>query len=175
MLQAQRHWQWQISSEQNRLVLDMGEMQFCTPYKLRQLTDEALSEPQFNLLDADFYKQVGEYLSTFNLWSDAQICQIALNATAVKHYLKPVLAKSWFFAPYTGRDINQEAIVSLTSQCQRGQFLIVDCADGASVCLCLEPHFALDENLSLKQFEVIKVLNNRIHPILSAQNQQKRA
>lgn len=96
MLQAQRHWQWQISSEQNRLVLDMGEMQFCTPYKLRQLTDEALSEPQFNLLDADFYKQVGEYLSTFNLWSDAQICQIALNATAVKHYLKPVLAKSWF-------------------------------------------------------------------------------
>ncbi|MFY8273399.1 cell division protein ZapC domain-containing protein [Pseudoalteromonas sp. SSDWG2] len=175
MLQAQQYWQWLFCEQTNCLLLDMGDMQFATPYKRRQLTDEALSNPNFNLQDADFYQQVCQYLATFSLWTDAQICQIALNATAVKHYLKPMLAKSWFFAPYAGGQVNQEAIVGLTSKAQRGQFLIVDCDQSASVCLCLEPQFALDDNLTLAQFEVIKVLNDRIEPLFCAQGQQKRA
>ncbi|WP_105198885.1 MULTISPECIES: cell division protein ZapC domain-containing protein [unclassified Pseudoalteromonas] len=175
MLQAQQDWQWQVCEERNTLLLDMGDMQFCTPYKSRQLIDEAFTQPKFNLRDAEFYQQVCQYLSGFSLWNDAHICQIALNATAVKHYLKPMLAKSWFFAPYTGNQANHEAVVQLTSSQQSGQFLIVDCAEQASVCLCLESSFALDENLQLQQFAVIKVLNDRITPIFSAQGQQKSA
>ena len=165
MLQAQQYWQWQFCEQHNALLLDMGDMQFATPFKARQLTDEAFTNPNFNLQDADFYQQVCQYLSTFALWNDAQICQIALNATAVKHYLKPMLAKSWFFTPYSGSELNQEAVVQLTSNAQSGQFLIVDCDQHASVCLYLEPQFALDENLFLMQFEVIKVLNDRIEPV----------
>ncbi len=175
MLQAQQYWQWLFCEQHNVLLLDMGDMQFATPFKRRQLTDEAFSNPNFNLQDADFYQQVCQYLSTFSIWTNAQICQIALNATAVKHYLKPMLAKSWFFNSYTGTAPNQEAIVQLTSKAQSGQFLIVDCDQSASVCLCLEPQFALDDNLSLMQFEVIKVLNDRIEPLFYAQGQQKRA
>lgn len=176
MLEAQPSWQWQVCHKQNRLLLDMNEqMQFCTPFKLRQLTEEALKCPQFTSEDAAFYQQVCEYLTSFALWSDAQVCQISLNATAVKHYLKPVLAKSWFFNVYSGSQPNREAIVQLQSTQQLGQFLIVDCDQSASTCICLEPEFALDENLSLQQFEVIKVLNDRVAPLIGAQETQKRA
>ena len=176
MLQASAQWNWYACSQSNTLRLDMGpEMAFCTPYKLRQLTDLAFDNPHFNLRDAEFYQQVTSYLANLGCWSPSQICQIALNATAAKFYLKPVLAKSWFFTPYLGSLPSTEAIVNLQSVSDSGQFLIVDHSEHASLCLCLENLFSLDENLSLKQFEVIRVLNDRIHPINIDYSQQKRA
>jgi len=103
MLQATKQWQWIACANKNRLLLDLNDdMQLCTPYKLRQLTDCVFENPRFSLEDAAFYEQVYNYLDGFELYKPAQICQIALNATAVKFHLKPVLAKSWFFEEYTG-------------------------------------------------------------------------
>lgn len=168
MLQASKQWQWVACPNKNRLLLDLSDnMQLCTPYKLRQLTDTVLDNPRFSLEDAQFYEQVYNYLSEFELWSDAQTCQIALNATAAKFHLKPVLAKSWFFEQYTGSQPSVEAIVKLVSKSQTGDFLIIDHCPQASVCLNLSEVFKLDENISIAQFEVIRILNNRVHPILN--------
>lgn len=176
MLQASTTWTWHACHNTNRLVLDMDEqMQFCTPYKLRMLNDDALCNPNFNLQDADFYQQVCQYLTQVGLHSEAQICQIALNATAVKHYTKPILAKSWFFNSYQGTQGITGAIVSLESSQQQGAFLLIDCDSSASVCMNLSQQFMLDENLSLGEFEVIKVLNNRLHPIMAQGAVQQRA
>ncbi|SFC08003.1 cell division protein ZapC domain-containing protein [Pseudoalteromonas denitrificans] len=176
MLQASKQWSWFACSKTKCLLLDMGnEMVFCTPYKIRNLTNDVLLNPAFSLTDANFYQQVYTYLSGFNLWNDAQICQVALNATAVKHYLKPVLTKSWFFEFYNGQQPSVDAIVQLKSKNQVGQFLIVDHSEHGSVCICLEAEFKLDENFSLKQFEVIKVLNDRIHPLIINNIQKKLA
>ena len=150
-------------------------MQLCTPYKLRQLTDCVFENPRFSLEDAAFYEQVYNYLDGFELYKPAQICQIALNATAVKFHLKPVLAKSWFFEEYTGTQPSTEAIVKLTSKAQTGEFLIVEHCPDASICLNLNETFKLDDNLSLEQFEVIRVLNNRVHPLLLEQYHTKSA
>lgn len=172
MLQASKQWKWIACPTNNRLLVDLDQdMQLCTPYKLRQLTDSVLSEPNFSLEDAAFYQQVYQYLEGFNLWQAAQLCQIALNATAAKFHLKPVLAKSWFFEPYTGHEPSVEAIIKLQSRIQVGEFLIIDHSDDASLCISLSEHYQLDENLSLNQFEAIRVLNNRVHPIYThAQN-----
>ena len=176
MLQASKQWKWLACAKNNRLLVDLDQdMQLCTPYKLRQLTDAVLQEPNFSLEDAAFYQQVYQYLETFSLWKPAELCQIALNATAVKFHLKPVLAKSWFFHEYHGSQPSVEAVVKLCSQAQEGEFLIVDHSSEASVCINLSQHFQLDENLSLKQFEAIKVLNNRIHPVYIQQKQFKSA
>jgi cell division protein ZapC len=170
MLQASKQWQWIACAKKNRLLLDLNDdMQLCTPYKLRQLTDSSFSNPFFSLEDAAFYEQVYQYLAAFDLWKPAQLCQIALNATAVKFQLKPVLAKSWFFEPYTGTTPSTEAIIVLTSKIQSGEFLIVEHTTDASVCINLSEHFELDENLCLQQFEAIRVLNNRVHPLLNQQ------
>lgn len=176
MLQASKQWKWLACAKNNRLLVDLDQdMQLCTPYKLRQLTDAVLQEPDFSLEDAAFYQQVYQYLETFSLWNPAELCQIALNATAVKFHLKPVLAKSWFFHDYHGSQPSVEAVVKLCSQAQEGEFLIVDHTSEASVCINLSQHFQLDENLSLEQFEAIKVLNNRIHPVYIQQKQFKSA
>lgn len=176
MLQASMEWSWTADITRNRLLLDMSStMQLCTPFKLRQLSDSALQGENFSLEHAHFYEQVSSYLSSFNLWSEAVVCQIALNATAARFLLKPTLAKSWFFNEYSGSVPSTEAIISLSSKSQTGQFLIVECGRDASLCMCLEDTFQLDANLCLGQYEVIKVLNDRIHPILIHQAQQKRA
>lgn len=170
MLQASKHWQWIACAKNNRLLLDLNDdMQLCTPYKLRQLNDVATTSPYFSLEDAAFYEQICFYLDQFNIFNNAQICQIALNATAVKFHLKPVLAKSWFFEHYTGSIPSTQAIVSLTSKKQTGDFFIVEHTPQACVCINLSVMFQLDENLSLAQFEVIRVLNSRIHPLLVEQ------
>ncbi|PAJ75378.1 cell division protein ZapC [Pseudoalteromonas sp. NBT06-2] len=176
MLQASQNWSWIACYKSNALLLDMGnEMSFSTPYKIRNLINDALKNPSFSLTDANFYQQVFAYLDGFKLWNEAQICQMALNATAVKHYLKPMLTKSWFFEIYQGRDPSLDAIIQLKSKNQMGQFLIVDYTSEGSVCICLENEFNLDENFKLKQFEVIKVLNDRVHPLIVKLKQQKRA
>ena len=168
MLQASKQWQWISCAKKNRLLLDLNEdMQLCTPYKLRQLTDSTFKNPYFSLEDAAFYEQVYQYLVQFKLWNPAQLCQISLNATAVKFQLKPVLAKSWFFEQYTGSPPSTEAVINLTSKAQSGEFLIVEHSSDASVCINLSENFQLDDNLSLVQFEAIRVLNNRVHPLLN--------
>ena len=172
MLQASKQWQWVACLTRNRLLVDLDQnMQLCTPYKLRQLTDSVLTQPNFSLEDAAFYQQVYQYLDGFNIWQPAQLCQIALNATAAKFYLKPMLAKSWFFDTYTGVEPSVEAVIKLQSAVQSGEFLIVDHCKEASLCISLSACFKLDENLSLNQFEAIRVLNNRVFPIYNhAQN-----
>ena len=176
MLQASAQWNWYACPTNKCLMLDLGdEMEFCTPFKLRLLTDDVLENPHFSLRDADFYQQVSSYLASFELWNQAQICQIAINATAAKFYLKPVLAKSWFFKSYTGSVPSTEAIILLQSKMVEGQFLIVDHTEQASLCLNLEKNYQLDENLSLQQFEVIRVLNDRIYPLNIRNSVKKRA
>lgn len=176
MLQASKQWQWISCPNKNRLLIDLNDdMQLCTPYKLRQVTNNAFENPYFSVEDAAFYEQVYNYLAGFELWSPVEICQIALNATAVKFHLKPVLAKSWFFEKYTGLTPSVEAVIKLTSKVQSGEFLIVEHCPDASLCINLSKHFKLDDNLSLVQFEVIRVLNNRVHPILNQQYQSQTA
>ena len=64
-----------------------------------------------------------------------------------------------------------EAVIKLQSRLQAGEFLIIEHCKDASLCISLAEHFQLDENLSLNQFEAIRVLNNRVHPIYNhAQN-----
>ncbi|MGO2010320.1 MAG: cell division protein ZapC domain-containing protein [Pseudoalteromonas sp.] len=168
MFQASRQWKWVACTKRNRLLVDLDQdMQLCTPYKLRQLTDSIKQQSHFSLDDAAFYQQVYQYLDSFKIYSSAELCQISLNATAAKLYLKPVLAKSWFFKEYTGSEPSVEAIVKLSSVVQTGEFLIVEHTQDASLCINLSEHFKLDENLHLNQFEVIRVLNNRVHPILN--------
>ena len=72
MLQATKQWQWIACANKNRLLLDLNDdMQLCTPYKLRQLTDCVFKNPRFSLEDAAFYEQVYNYLDGFELYKPA--------------------------------------------------------------------------------------------------------
>ncbi|MBQ4812598.1 cell division protein ZapC [Pseudoalteromonas luteoviolacea] len=176
MLQASKEWRWVQCHTQNRLLVDLGdELQLCTPFRLRQLTADSESLPNFSVEEAEFYQNVFDYLRTYAVWSEAQCCQISLNATAVKFHLLPMQAKSWFFTPYRGTDILCNAVISLQSKEMTGECLIVDHDSEASLCVNLTADFRLDENIVLEQFQAIKVLNNRIHPLMVSNKLDRRA
>ena len=177
MLQAGKDWRWLACDNRNRLVLvvESTEEELVMPYKLRQLTQSALEGGRFSLEDAAFYEQVCHYLASFTIWSQGEVAVIALHATAAKLQLKPVLAKSWFFQPYRGQLPSTEAVVELHSHQQAGQFLIVDCDDENCLCMCLEHEMQLDEHFKLNRFETIKVVNDRVNPILIKHSDLKRA
>ena len=166
-MQASKEWQWFRCSERNRLLINLAEdLQFCSPYRIHQLTGDSATNPLFCIDNAEFYHNVFDYLQSFNVWNDAQCCQIALNATAAKFHLKPMLSKSWFFHEYVGKADRTEAIVSLSTSQQAGEFLIVECDNESALCINLNKSFNLDENLALEQFQAIRVLNNRIQPLM---------
>jgi cell division protein ZapC len=177
MLQAGKDWRWYACENRNRLVLFVESTQeaLVMPYKFRQLTQSAIEGGAFSLEDAALYEQICHYLAAFNLWNDGEIAVIALHATAAKLQLKPVLAKSWFFKPYQGQTPSTEAIITLNSHKESGQFLIIECDGESSLCMCLEHQMKLDEHFTLTRFETIKVLNDRVNPILINQTQLKRA
>jgi cell division protein ZapC len=165
-VQASKEWQWQLCSQRNRLLVNLGEeLSLCTPFKHHQLTQDIYHSPIFSLSEAGYYQNVFTYLCKFGVWSEAQCCQIALNATAAKFYLLPVQAKSWFFQSYQGGGACTEAIVGLHSNIQSGEFFIVEYCEESSLCINLTTDFKLDEHLVLEQFQAIKVLNDRIHPL----------
>jgi cell division protein ZapC len=175
-VQASKEWQWLRCYERNRLLIDLGdELQLCTPYRLYQLTGDSESNPNFCIDDAEYYQNVFFYLQNFKVWTDAQCCQIALNATAAKFHLKPMLAKSWFFNEYTGNADRTEAIVALSSSVQTGEFFIVECDLETSLCISLNETFKLDEHLTLEPFQAIRVLNNRIQLLMFADKNIKSA
>lgn len=176
ILQATKDWRWIRNEESNRLHVDLGpDLELVTPFKLRLLTEDTHNNPNFSLLDAEFYQQVFSYMQQFGVWSDPVCCQIALNATAAKHYLLPVQPKSWFFKEYDGSAAITEAIVVLESEMQKGEFLIVECGQESSLCINLHNEFKLSEHLILEPFQAIKVLNNRIQPLMIKQKSAQSA
>ncbi len=164
MLADSRHWTWIACDKTGYLHLDLGpDVALCTPFKLRRLIKQDKTRA-FSLAEAQFYEQVSDYLKTFQLWSDAKICQIAINATAAKFQLKPELAKSWFFHTYHGNHTNQSAVIELNAKSHSGLFLIIEHNQDSVLCLNLEDDIELDAGIHLKACDVIRVLNDRIHP-----------
>ena len=72
-------------------MIDLGdELVLCTPFRVRQLTEDSAANPNFNLNEAEFYQSVFTYLCGFGVWSEPRCCQITLNATAAKFHLQPM-------------------------------------------------------------------------------------
>lgn len=175
-MQASKEWQWIRCQERNRLMIDLGEeLVLCTPFRVRQLTEDSAANPNFNLNEAEFYQSVFTYLCGFGVWSEPRCCQIALNATAAKFHLQPMQAKSWFFRPYQGEQAVTEAVISLQSKLSQGDFLIVEHDHQASLCLNLNDGFMLDDGIALEQFQAIRVLNDRLAPLLVSQKAHQSA
>ena len=180
MLQPTNLWQWQYAESGDELRLDLdATMAFSTAYRKKHLTQEIFRDSQFSVEDAHFYQLICMQFQSLNLYSDAQIVQIALNATAVKRFFKPTMPKSWYFKENQLMNFNQGHIggyggagnqVSLGvgkscllyTEDNVGQFLLVECGDSASLCMLLDESLALNESKSLNQFEIIKVMNDRL-------------
>lgn len=166
MLQPNEQWMWELDGT-GRLTLDLGDdMLFQTPYKKRFLSEiiqqHAIS---FSLEDASFYEGFIEALSAYPQWSTGEKVQLALNATAVKGFYKPLIPKSWFYQTNPSpsyAELPQCSLVRLQTKVESGNCIVIDDTDNVVTTLLLDANLQIDDHNDIKQFEVIKVMKDRV-------------
>ncbi|MCL1144144.1 cell division protein ZapC [Shewanella gaetbuli] len=170
LLMPNKDWHWEFNSRYQQLSISLSsEMEFLTPYKTKQLIPDALTRAEFSVEHAKFYIRLLEMLPKVLHISDAGIVQTALNATAAHFLLKPQMPKSWFF------EASDECVFSDTGKLfqincngKSALVLVVENSLQAATVMLLSQSCALTESKSLNQFDVIKVMHNRLHPLKKA-------
>lgn len=163
-MQPTHHWVWKFCEQQQRIVLDMSdEFMFVSHYPVKKLNLRECRPQQFSITDSDRYHRILEGLGMTELSVAAKL-QVALNGIAALNYHKPLMAQGWYFreqaehlVPELGMVIGLE-----TLDARRGCFLVLDCDQNTSLCLLLDEQINLNGQKHLEQFDLIKVMNNRL-------------
>ncbi|MDP2560366.1 cell division protein ZapC [Psychrobium sp. 1_MG-2023] len=167
LIKPSRDWQWNFCQDKNRLTLDMGsEMLFVSAFKKNELVNDAFMTQGFSIDHTeDFYLFVEKIEQQLEIPSDF-IYQIALNALTAKAFYKPLMPKSWFFSIAAGVSSAQPGkVVHLQSAHETRHYVIVESNSSASTLLLIEREHQLDERKVLNQFDLIRVMNDRLMPI----------
>ncbi|MER2493001.1 cell division protein ZapC domain-containing protein [Catenovulum sediminis] len=175
MLQAKADWYWFYDLDSHTMRLNMTDFVFVTACKASKLIPSAKQTVAFSVADnqsyTEFYSIVEEQLAV----SEAICAQIALNAVAQKKFMRPEQPKSWYFLEQHKLKRNLfDQVVMLKSEMQQGIFLIIDENNEFASVMLLSANMKLDERKTLKQFECIKVLQNRIAPLQQPHSVQSR-
>jgi cell division protein ZapC len=174
MLQPTNQWKWQFCQQKEQLSLDIDPtMAFTTAYQGKQLTNEVHDDTAFSIDDAYYYQYITAQLQSLSCWSEPQMVQMALNATAVFRFHKPMMPKSWFFksnevAVHNAQQATQQTTRVLYTQFGSAEFLVVEQNESVALCMLLDESLQLNESKSMAQFDVIKVMNDRLFNVEEA-------
>lgn len=167
LLMPQRDWQWIYNDSYGVLSVSLGsDMEFLTPYKTKALIPDALEITEFSVEHAKFYIEFIERIGKSLNIADAVRVQLALNATAAHYLLKPQMPKSWFFDTSAACVYSELGkVFQLRCQGEEVPVLVVESNIQASLVMLLSPQLQLSDSKTMRQFECIKVMNDRLHPL----------
>ncbi|MGL5007044.1 MAG: cell division protein ZapC [Plesiomonas sp.] len=165
-IQPNDHWKWYVDSELDRLMLDLANgMIFRSRLTGRVLTPDVFSGISFHVDDIAQYYDYMDGLHASKLSSD-QKSELVLNAIAARHFLKPVMPKSWYFertshaySPEIGELVN----ASLLDSEEKVRLFVVENNGNASLCLFAQ-HLQLSSGKMVGLGDPIKVMNDRLSP-----------
>ncbi|MBM7071913.1 cell division protein ZapC [Shewanella sp. 202IG2-18] len=171
LLMPKKDWQWKYNDAHGVLSLSLGpELEFLTPYAKKLLIPDALGVMEFSVENAKFYIDLIDRLQDVLTCTESALVQIALNATAAHFMLKPQMPKSWFFESsqvcvYSEQGKVFELICSQTRQ--KSLVLAVESTLQATLVMVLSAETELNDSKTLKQFDTIKVMQDRLHSLKS--------
>lgn len=167
LLKPDKDWQWKFCHEKNRLLLELSDgMVFVSAFKQSVLVNDAFTDGCFSIEQTQDHTTFVEKLCGQLPLPDDFICQIVLNAVAAKSFYKPLMPKSWFFEPAASVSSAQVGnIVKLQSAHQTRHYIVVESSTAASTLLLIESEHVLNDVKSLSQFDLIKVMNDRLIPV----------
>mgnify|MGYP000058941807 CR=1 FL=1 len=171
MLQAKADWYWCFDEQSQTLRLNMTEFVFVTACKAKKLIPDAKQTRPFSIEDnqsyCEFYNLVTQQIDV----SEASAVQIALNALAQHHFILDEQPKSWYFLPQKNpRQDMFEQVVIIQSQFETGLFLVLEEGNDCVKVMLLSQHLQLTETKTMQQFEIVKVMNNRVASLSTHQN-----
>ncbi|MGL4473719.1 MAG: cell division protein ZapC domain-containing protein, partial [Shewanella sp.] len=151
----QQDWLWGYNDQYQVLSAHLGaEMEFLTPYTIKQLIPDAKYLQPFTMAQARYYIELIDSMKRQLSLTDALIVQIGLNGTAAKYLLTPQMPKSWFF------NASQQCVFSdvgkvvelVTTTNIRAKVLIVDTSLQAASVMLLDESRELSEQKVLHRF-----------------------
>lgn len=169
-----QHWQWRVLNDKT-LVIDLGKnITHELSFKRSFLRDRLPANVSFSMDDAEAFQTFADYLDTHSVLSSTEQFNIAVHATALVRFGKIMLPQSWYFkfGPYGNEKTwpKDHLFCALTSNNQHADFLIIEQDERCSLCMLVDESFEVGGFKTMKQFEVTRVLNDRLqesqrHPI----------
>ncbi len=170
-MHASQNWRWVVDprDSQLRIVLDNQHEHLC-PYKASRLVPMGPLNASFSVADAEAFEQFSEALNHPQALDSELIFQASLNYLIISHFGRPQMPQSWYFQQQNQKlsyDIQIGTLIELNSGLVSATFAVVSNHDEVSECMLLDRDMPLSEIKTLRQFDVIKVLNNRLQPSLA--------
>jgi len=176
-IKPSKDWTWLFCQTKNRLTLDMGdEMVFVSAFERRHLVNDAFTNTFISVEQSEDFTLFVEKLEQQLPVPSDFIYQIALNCLIAKSFYKPLMPKSWFFnqAPILSNALLGN-VVKLQSTAEERHYVIVESNLNASTLMLIEKSHQLNDVKALNQFELIKVMNDRLNPVTFQSNQDVNA
>lgn len=165
-MQASQNWRWVFNPETQQLSIELGDgLVHACPYKTSKLISMHAMNAAFTLEDAVEFQEVFDVLSGYERWSPMQIVQIALNHTIIRRFGRPQMPQSWHFQQQTQAPdyhLQKGVLVELNSGMASATFVILGVDGEFAECMLLDKQMELSEIKSLSEFDVVKVLINRL-------------
>lgn len=165
-MQASQNWRWVFNPESQQLSIELGDgLVHSCPYKASKLIAMHAMNAAFNLEDAVEFQEMFDVLSGYDRWAPTQIAQVALNHTIFRRFGRPQMPQSWHFQQQTQAPdyhLQKGALVELNSGLTSSTFVILGIEGEFAECMLLDKRMELSEIKSLSEFDVVKVLTNRL-------------
>ncbi|MCE2571940.1 cell division protein ZapC domain-containing protein [Motilimonas eburnea] len=164
ILKPDDNWLWKIDNKSSQLTLELGDDLVFQPYLNRKkMVPFYQTEQPFSVDDAAIYYQLLDQLSPQDLASAVKVYWI-LNAITAIRFHKPMMPQSWFFKTQPQfYQASQGELISLT--CNAGhsaRYLVLESNSQITLCMLVEPQHIFSQHKTLQQFDVIKVMNDRV-------------
>lgn len=162
---SEANWQWLYDEKRQCLQLAMDDLVLDIGYPRRLLQLNLPARSAFDVDDASTFNCIRDYLEQHASLNVSEQFQACIHATAALRFMKPSLPQSWHFR-FTelleGWPDNHLAC-TLDSGLDSCEFLILEQDERTSLCLLLDTSMRLSPTKVVRQFECVRVLNDRLH------------
>lgn len=165
LLEPSNEWYWQYDLASQCIIIQLsGGLAMSCQLDKSNMNAVCKGRMYFTAEDSSYYFYFLESIKDLML-SDAQKTQLALNAVTNIRFHKIKMPQSWFFNfKNTGALFNTGDLISLSTADTIADFIVLESDELVSTCMLIQESLTLSERKELQQFEVIRVMNDRVSP-----------
>ncbi|RKF20201.1 hypothetical protein DBZ36_07095 [Alginatibacterium sediminis] len=173
-------WRWSFCDKQQSLVLNIGDsFQFVSVINDKNCANPQDCEQSFLPEHLAYYSSLLDQMDNLD-WPFETKLHIVLQALANGFFHKPIMPQSWHFQIAASSirwnqntDFQCGDIVVLRNlDDQVGRFLVIETSYQTACCMLIDPVLKLDDRKQLQQFQMIKVMTDRLQDLSQVMGSQ---
>ncbi len=169
-------WRWLYHADDEQLLIKLAEgLVHPAPFKASRLVPLKPMDEPFSLEDATNFQTLFDQLEASDLVNPQIAFTAALNHTIYQRFGRPQMPQSWYFQTAEEHYVSDATtltvgtLVRLNSGLAESVCAVVSSDGEFAECMVLAESFPLSDIKTLPQYDVIKVMFNRIQPLNAQQ------